>query len=70
MAVSDLQTAVDNLDAAIRDLTANPKPNYSINGQSVSWGDFYSQLAKARQDIINQLVLAQGPDEEVWEGVT
>jgi len=70
MAIADLQTALQNIDTAIVNMTANPKPSYSINGQAVQWGEFYSQLAKARQDIVNQLVLAQGPGEDVWEGLT
>ena len=70
MAIADLTTALQNIDTAILNMTANPKPSYSINGQSVQWGEFYSQLMKARQDLANQLVLAQGPGEDVWEGLT
>lgn len=70
MAIADLTTALQNIDTAILNLTANPKPSYSINGQSVQWGEYFKQLTSARQDIANQLVLAQGPGEDVWEGVT
>ena len=28
----------------IADITANPKPNYSVDGMSVSWGDYLTQL--------------------------
>lgn len=30
--------------ALIASITAQPKPNYSINGQSVSWGEYLKQL--------------------------
>ncbi len=30
--------------ALIAEITANPKPSYSIDGQSVSWGDYLRQL--------------------------
>lgn len=30
--------------ALIETLTANPKPSYSIDGQSVSWSDYLHQL--------------------------
>ena len=42
--IDDLTTARDNLAARIKDLTAQPKPNYSIDGQTVSWGDYLRQL--------------------------
>lgn len=29
---------------AILDITASPKPTYSIDGQSVSWGEYLAQL--------------------------
>jgi hypothetical protein len=30
--------------ARIAEITAAPKPSYSIDGQSVSWGDYLRQL--------------------------
>lgn len=30
--------------ARLAELTANPKPNYAIDGQSVSWGDYLDRL--------------------------
>lgn len=30
--------------AVMQEVTRTPKPSYSINGQSVSWADYLSQL--------------------------
>lgn len=68
--ITTLQTALFNVNSQIAAITASPKPNYSINGQSVSWGDFLKQLLDAQQDINQKIVIAIGPDEYVVEGVT
>ncbi len=70
MAASDLVTSLQNIDTQIVNITANPKPNYTINGQSISWGDFLKQLMDMRQQIAKAVVIAQGPNEDVWEGLT
>jgi len=46
-----LATIEANLLAAIADVTANPKPNYSIDGQQVS----HSDHLKALIDSLNQI---------------
>jgi hypothetical protein len=40
----DLGVAIANITAQIREITANPKPDYSIDGQSVSWASYLSML--------------------------
>lgn len=70
MASADLIQALANIDAKILSITANPKPNYSIDGQTVSWGDFLKQLMDARQQMTELINIDQGPQEVVWEGVT
>lgn len=68
--IATLQLALTNINNQIASITANPKPNYSINGQSISWGEFLKQLLDAQQDINQKIVIATGPDEYVMEGVT
>lgn len=70
MAIADLQTALQNIDTAIVNLSTNPKPNYSINGQSIPWADYFKMLTSQRQAISELLVIAEGPGEDVWEGVS
>jgi len=43
-AVDDLGTAITQVAAQIKDITLNPKPTYSVNGQSVSWESYLSML--------------------------
>lgn len=48
--LENLLTARDNIAANLAAITADPKPNYSIDGQSVSWqGLFDSYMAQLAQ---------------------
>lgn len=37
---AQVTTAIENLLTSLVTATANPKPNYSVEGQSVSFGEF------------------------------
>jgi len=54
-AIDDLNTAINQVAATIKDITLNPKPDYSVNGQSVSWASYLSMLT----DQITKLQQAQ-----------
>jgi len=41
-----LQTIKTQTLALIAQITATPKPSYSIDGQSVSWTDYLAQLTQ------------------------
>lgn len=45
-ATDDLQTAINQIAAQIKDITANPKPDYSVNGQQVSWASYLQMLTE------------------------
>lgn len=45
-AVDDLGSAINQVAAQIKDITANPKPDYSVNGQSISWASYLSMLTE------------------------
>lgn len=62
----NLETSRDNIAAALADATANPKPNYSVDGQSVSWGDYLESLQRAL-DGINSKIAAGEPYEYVTQ---
>lgn len=52
---TELQTAVESLATAYKAACANPLPNYSIDGQSVSHGEYLKMLSeaiKATQELI------------------
>ncbi len=55
--------------AVLADVTANPKPSYSIDGQAVSWGDYLAQLRETVRWCDEQLD-KQEPFEEHTRGCT
>ena len=58
-----------NILNRIEEITANPKPNYSIDGQTVSWQSYLDSLM-ARLTAINEQINADTPFEEVSRGIT
>lgn len=55
--------------ARIVEITAAPKPSYSIDGQSVSWGTYLKQLQETVQWCDAQLN-SESPYEEATQGYT
>lgn len=41
---TELQTTLENFVTALKTASENPKPSYSIDGQSVSWGEYLKML--------------------------
>ena len=58
-----LATIKANLIAKIADLTENPKPNYSIDGQQVSHSDHLRTLLDSLKEI-NAMIRETGEDGE------
>ena len=48
--------------ARIAEITAEPKPNYYIDGQMVNWADYLGRL-HATADWCNQKLAGEGPFE-------
>ena len=65
-----LQQSLTALQAAFLAVCQNPKPSYSINGQSISWNEYRKQLIEDIEATNKLLILAQGPGEFVLEGLT
>lgn len=59
----NLQTALDNIAARIAAITANPKPDYSVDGKSYSWSGYLSMLITQSKALEEALVRAGGPYE-------
>jgi len=64
-----LTTAIVNVDRQLADLTANPKPSYSIDGQQVSWGEHFRNLLDLRSKLVEAQIQAEGPWEMNIQGV-
>jgi hypothetical protein len=61
--LTTLQTAKSNVCNLIALITANPKPTYSINGQSVQWESYYRTLTESLKTLNEQIQVAGGPFE-------
>lgn len=48
-----------NLLARIDEITSQPKPNYSIDGQSVSWQSYLDSLFAKLKAIDDQIVSSE-----------
>jgi hypothetical protein len=60
MAVIDSLTATKaNVAAILAEMTANPKPSYSIDGQSVRWESYFATLTD-KIEKLNQLIQIEG----------
>lgn len=58
--LANLKTTRDNMAARLAEITASPKPTYSIDGESYSWESYQSMLAQQLASL-NQLIAAQEP---------
>lgn len=65
----NLATALANVAAKLADITVNPKPSYSIDGQSLSWGTYYKDLVELRNSLKAALLDAEGPFEYHVQGM-
>jgi len=60
--IDDLITTRDNIASLMASITANPKPNYSIDGQTVAWGDYLEMLREQLKGL-NEAIAAGEPFE-------
>jgi len=52
----------DSIVAQLEEMTANPKPDYSIpGGPSVSWGAHFNNLMKALEELEQRLARGEHP---------
>lgn len=67
--IDDLKTIKTQVLALLKDITANPKPSYDIDGQRVSW-TAYQEMLFARLDGLNKQIAADEPFEVHTLGYT
>ncbi len=53
--------------ARIAEITAQPKPTYSVDGQNIAWGDYLMQL-RATVDWCNEKLAGEEPFEFQSQG--
>lgn len=59
--VDNLNAAMDNLAAQLENMTTNMKPNYMIDGQSVSWQSLFDSITNSMEKLQVQIDIANGP---------
>jgi 16S rRNA U516 pseudouridylate synthase RsuA-like enzyme len=58
MNAAKIQAALDNLQNQLITASANPKPTYSVDGQSVSWNEYLRMLTDGIKSLNEMLSMA------------
>ena len=59
--LDDLNSALDNMAARLKEITASPKPTYDIDGQKFSWTEYQRFLIEAMSSLREQVAAEDGP---------
>ncbi len=59
----NIQAALNNVYQQLADITASPKPTYSVGGRSVSHGEHFNNLLASRKELLLALQQVNGPFE-------
>lgn len=57
-AVDDLQSAYNQMATRMKEITASPKPSYSIDGESYSWAEYQSFLLTGMKQLREEIAAA------------
>ena len=71
--ITDLEAQLTLVNTRITALLASPKPDYNVDGQSMSWAGYLSVLNGMRDDLIEKINEQQAistPYEVVSRGIT
>lgn len=60
--LENMQTIRSNILAALADLTANPKPDYMVDGQRVLWSSMRESLNRDLESI-EKRIATESPQE-------
>ncbi len=63
--VDDLEAQLALLNTRIAALLANPTPNVSLDGKSVSWQSYLDSLLKHQADLIDLINAQRIPESSV-----
>ena len=63
----NLATIRTNILTQLATMTANPQPNYSIDGESVSWQSLYDSLSSQLEKVNTLMASIGGPFEIISE---
>lgn len=60
-----LDNAITNLTSKILELSSDPKPSYTVDGQSFSHTEFFKMLTESVDLLITQRRRLQGPYQKL-----
>ena len=60
-AEANIAQAITNISETIKEITANPKPNYTVDGQTVNWADYLDTLTTKLASLLKTQQLLGGP---------
>jgi hypothetical protein len=66
--VTNLEQARLQVSQRLRQITADPNPNYNINGQNISWTDYQKMLLDSLK-ALNKAIAEGEADSTPWEEV-
>ena len=69
-ALANINTAIQQVSSLIAQITVNPQPTYSVQGVSISWADYLSQLVAQQEKLQEVFIFLSGPYELVTQGVS
>jgi hypothetical protein len=64
----NLTAALDNIARQLADMTASPKPSYSVGDRSVSWTEHFNSLLDQQEALEVALQRCDGPFEVRTQG--
>lgn len=62
---ANLDKAITNLTNKILELSSDPKPSYTVDGQSFSHTEFFAMLTESVDLLITQRRRLQGPFQKL-----
>lgn len=68
--LENLTTTRQQISDRLAEITASPKPSYSVDGESYSWTEYFEALMRQLEAIDAALQRANGPFEIRSQGVT
>lgn len=69
-ALDNVNAAILNVTALIEQITAQPQPSYSLDGQAVSWSEYLSMLTAQLAQLQEAAIFLGGPYQLVSQGVS
>ncbi|MBC8291475.1 MAG: hypothetical protein H8E37_14330 [Planctomycetes bacterium] len=64
-----LETIKANVLAILVDLTENPKPTYTIDGQKVAWAEYFKTLTD-QLAVIDEQLTSEDPFEIIQQAIS